>query len=523
VLTPFVTHRFNIVAMPRILGFVRHLAEDELSYNVSRPYHLGRWFKPLVCIGSLCVFAVLTVFTLAANGFDKQFRYTTNPNITEAQTQWFNNKIFTWGDDKLDPKCQKNEIPVGHEFMTTNLGLHYTVQKILYSPNGLTRWQEKSSVSYLNNPLTQCEVESVNIFLKRAESAKRDKEYRWWSWIDSSANAMSHCDIINEDGVFRLVILANYETADDSYGYIAINNATSHASFWWGARLLNTYFVGTKYFMSLPDTEAAYTRATLSYTSNSRETTSMKDTKLFNNQFYFLDEAGNIGDHRNTIPENGELYNNPSFAVSRPLTEGFFFAKLFRSLLLVDLGNTTAPNLLLDEDLLQYALDPGEDDFNRLPGGPLTGDDKVDWFKFNAIPPPNMPLESDTAVPLNEAYAKFTGQTGTLETKNASIYAEYICAVAEKKPTSAMFLFTLVANLALFQTAWTIFKYVLDRRVTWKDPTANWCEGCLANGHEMAPVVHEENSMKSPQKAKRPDSIGSSSTGRLLGEENEYV
>lgn len=66
------------------------------------------------------------------------------------------------------------------------------------------------------------------------------------------------------------------------------------------------------------------------------------------------------------------LYNNASYSKSRPLTEGLFFAKVFQSLILADLSNTYTENLLLNTELLQYALNPGNDDFNRIPGAPLS-------------------------------------------------------------------------------------------------------------------------------------------------------
>lgn len=40
-------------------------------------------------------------------------------------------------------------------------------------------------------------------------------------------------------------------------------------------------------------------------------------------------------------------------------------------------------------------------------------------------------------------------------------------------------MFTLVANLALFQSAWALFKYVADRQVSWSGKESNWCEGCI--------------------------------------------
>jgi hypothetical protein len=507
-----------------MLGFIRYLANNELSYNLSRPYRFGKWFKLHVLLGFLCVFGFLTVFNLATNGFDKQFRYTSDPNSTESKTNWYNHRFFTWGDDSLDPKCQNAEIPVGHKFITTNRGLQYTVRKIFYHPPGSKVEEQQPSILYHNNVLTNCDVDIISLTMKKIDTAKPDPEYRWWSWMDSSAEAVASCTVVNDDGLFTLEFLVEYDTPDNDYTYMALNNATTHASFWWGSRLMSAYFVGLKHLMSYPITNStlAFTRAGLNYWRNG--TTSMRDPELFRNQFFFIDVTGGIGDIWNAIPDNGGLYNNPSFPQSRPLTEGFFFAKIFRSLILVDLGNTDVPNLLLDPDLLQYALNPAEDDFNRIAGAPLLNTTKVDWFKFNAIPSPDAKgLDVETAQPLDQAYAKFKDQTGPLGTKQASIHVEYICAVPEMKPTSAVVLFTLVATLALFQTAWALFKYILDQRTMWIDPTANMCEGCLANGYGLQKMGREDSRSISVQPAECGCSNASTSTQSLLREENNAL
>ncbi|KAI9774453.1 MAG: hypothetical protein M1839_001736 [Geoglossum umbratile] len=505
-----------MLASPRIRSFIRHLVADELSYNLSRKYPFRSGFKSWVFLVSIIILALFTVFNVATNGYDKQPKYTTDPNTTESERHWYHNPFFTWGDDKLDPKCQHTEIPVGHEFMTTNLGLRYTVRRILHFEPGSSVGQQRSSISYHNNALTNCEINSVSVYLRKADLSKPKDNNLWWSWMDSSADAVARCDILKDDGFFTLEFLVKYATLVEDYSYIAVDDATTHASFWWGARLLNAYFIGTEYVMSgqLPDSNnntPIYTRVTLSYKAGN--TTSMKDPRLFNNWYFFLDSNSGI---YNEILDVSELYNNLSSPLSRPLTEGFFFAKVFRSLILVDLGNDQAPNLLLNPDLLQYALNPGADDFNRLPGAPLSHDpQKLDWWKIAALPPPDKPLEEKTAVPMDQAFAKF--QTGPLKTKPAFIYAEYICSVSEKKATSALVLFTLIANFALFQAAWALFKYVVDRKVTWKNPSTNYCEGCL-DGHGLTAMDDGDNDSINPQKTKNSHSRSSSTRGLLQDE-----
>lgn len=512
----------------RIHKFIGHLVEDELSYSITRSYPYSGRVKIWIFIASTLVLVGLTVLNLATNGFDKQLMYTSDPNTTVTQLHWYNNKIFTWGDDTLEPKCENVDIPIGHEFITTNLGLRYRVQKI-DAPDG----QPRASVSYHNNTLTDCEINDVGISLQKSGFAKPSREYRWSPWIASTADATAYCNISTDEGSFRLEFKTEYITSIESFKFIAIDDPKDHATLWWGARLLNTYFVGTQYVMSgpLPDTNddtPVYTRARLSYeTHPDSNKTSIRDPLLFYNWFYFLHADTGI---RETMADSGMttgmLYNNASYSKSRPQTEGLFFAKVFRSIVLADLGNSQTENLLLDPDLLQYALNPGEDDFNRIPGAPLSyNSTNPEWWKFSGIAPPGgLPPNIETAVPFHEAYAKLKDKMGELGTKAATINTVYTCSVPVKKSTSTMFLFTLVANLALFQTAWGIFKHVMDQKVTWKDETANFCEGCVKGVKEYRPVETRdgEYSPVSLHKENNSPSIGSESTKALLGDEDGH-
>jgi hypothetical protein len=509
--------------------FIGHLVEDELSYNITRSYGYGKKFKVWVFIVSMIVFGGLTVVNLATNGYDKQPVYTSDPNTTVTQLHWYNHKIFTWGDDTLEPKCQHVDIPIGHQFLTTNLGLRYTLQKI-EAQDGRPR----ASLSYHNNTLTDCEIHEVGISLQNSGFAKPKGKYPWEPWIISTADAVARCNITTDEGPLRLEFKTDYKTYIEDFSWIAVGDPTSHAMFWWGARLMNAYFVGTQYAMSgpLPDTNddtPVYTRARLSYKIHSESNKmSIRDPSLFEIWFYFLDGDTGV---RETKEKYGlttsMLYNNASYSKSRPLTEGLFFAKVFRSVILADLGNTQTENLVLDPDLLQYALNPGEDDFNRVSGAPLScnstdcGSTSLDWWKFTGIALPGEWPSAQTAVPFHEAYAKLKDKTGKLETKAATINTFYTCSVPRGKATSAMLLFTLVANLALFQTAWGVFKHVLDQRITWNNKETNYCQGCV-KGYGAVETHDSEYSPMIVQKEKSSPSIGSVSTKALLGGEDDH-
>ena len=477
--------------LPISRDFARKLVEDELSYSIQRPYPYGKQFKIWVFVVSFFIMGGLTVVNVATNGFDKQLDYTSNPNETESKKEWYNHKIFTWGDDTLEPKCQNENLPVGHEFLTTNLGLKYKIKKIEKLENGTT-WQ-KPTISYKNNRLTDCELKSVGISLYKGDIAPPSKTYRWTSWVQSTADALAFCTITTDKGQFKLWFSTDYITYVEHFDYIATDNATTAAPFWWGSRLMNTYFVGVLSVMSglLPDNNdktPMYSRARLTYELDDENPAprTAKGTAAWRSWYYFLD--ANTGERATpetyNIP-NSDLFNNPTYNNSRPHTEGLMFAKVFRSLILADLGSNKTENLLLDPKHLQFALNPGPEDFNRIDGGPLASNTKTkDWEKFAGISPPRVPYNASLAVPFHEAYAKFSPLTGKLETKPAQINTEYTCSVPAKKSTSTMFLFTLVANLALFQTVWGILKYLVDQKVAWDDTegTANYCQGCL-DGH----------------------------------------
>jgi hypothetical protein len=88
-----------------IREFIGHIVEDGLSYSITRAYPYGKRFKTWVFITSILLLCGLTLLNVATNGFDKQLLYTSDPNTTVSRLHWYNNKIFTWGDDTLEPKC----------------------------------------------------------------------------------------------------------------------------------------------------------------------------------------------------------------------------------------------------------------------------------------------------------------------------------------------------------------------------------------------------------------------------------
>lgn len=87
-----------------------------------------------------------------------------------------------------------------------------------------------------------------------------------------------------------------------------------------------------------------------------------------------------------------------------------------------------------------------------------------------------------------------------LGTHDATIYAQYVCSVPQKKSNGTMVLLILVANFALFQTAWAIFKYFADKAAT-GSPTAMYCEGCLPHDDGLATMENGDGGLSRPSRA----------------------
>lgn len=466
------------------------------------------------------LFIFFSIFNVATNGFSLQPISTNDPNSTEAKRYWFNNVFLTWGDDNLRPKCQRLDISVGSRLMTTNEGITYSLRTIYGQENAQKEMKQHSQLSYLNNILRNCRVKSVDVFLRKADDSVPPSH--WWSWAFSYAVAEAECEVINEAGLFILGFSIRYETPAKSYDYVSIDDYVTHASVWWGTRLLDNYFNGILTMMSQlqigPGQESpVFTNAQLMFYTE--RAGSVRDKELFKPDFYFLASDGSINNPSNHVSGPDQIYNNKSDYLSRTMTEGLFFAKTLYSLILVDLGEVQTSNLLLDPELLQYALDP-QDNFNREEGGPLYNSKGLDWWKFQGISPPGELPHENNSVPMRQSYDKFKHQVGPLGTKAASIYSQYTCSVPVRKSFAGIILSMLITGFVLCQTAWTILKFMAEQAVSSSDSTAMYCEGCIAQGQSLVNMAPPYRDLLIPAGATRTSRAvsKSESTRELLQE-----
>lgn len=168
------------------------------------------------------------------------------------------------------------------------------------------------------------------------------------------------------------------------------------------------------------------------------------------------------------------------------------------SLISIDLGNSRLPNLLLDDESLQYALS-APNDMNRQPGGLLydnfTG--FVEFYRSNKIPKPwDHSGRKENLVFLNESYSAFRSQMGELGTNNATILSQYLCSVPEQKSTWTMLIAIVMADIVFLQTAWRLFSLAAENMASNNSDTALFCKGCLGNLDKMVQVDTIEGDTK---------------------------
>ncbi|KAL6407366.1 hypothetical protein AUP68_10197 [Ilyonectria robusta] len=158
------------------------------------------------------------------------------------------------------------------------------------------------------------------------------------------------------------------------------------------------------------------------------------------------------------------------------MAEGLHHARLLHSLVSMDLGSCEAPNILLDNKSLRYAISAPDDD-NRQKGGVLYGEasDMGAPQRFTSIP---APTRDANLTLLNETFSEFTPLMGDLGCNNVTIVSQYLCQVPQKKSTGTMLLAIVLADLVFLQAAWKLLNLIAEGMLPKKDPLVNFCEGC---------------------------------------------
>lgn len=469
-------------------------------YNISKPFPF-RWFTPVAVIGGLLCGLFLTFANFGSSSYYLKTQYTDTPEelVTKAKSEWYLKAPWNWGDTP-QTDFETASLSVGSQMFTTNLGFRYTLDNVAKYENESNNHVSLPSVPYRRQILENCTVNAIELRLRKIGQPVPPTS--WWTWDDSSTVAYASCWIWSHENEHPEKLKLDLRTVmgnPTGFGYIINNNNTMNAtSLWWGSRLLNIYYYGT--LMSMAEVKSSQDaqnalKAMFKYRSAG---TDPQSNNYFYLVSYIVEQGGAIfSDDKDFVEQR---YNNASYFWSRPMTEGLQFAKMFRSIMEVDFGVNDQKNLLLDNDLLQYAIN-SPDDFNR----PLDGDfmnrteaaDSLAWKYANGINGPSASFDIDGAnTPVKDAYRLFKDKLGPLQTQPARLYAQYACSIPERKSMGSLLLALLLADLVFLQALWKTYKFAVETYLERTDPQSNVCEGCTTqNKTYHKPSMQDEESV----------------------------
>lgn len=488
------------------------------SYKLQRKYPY-RWFTPVAIVGGVIFTILFSFINLAANGYQLKTIYVTDPNATLSQRYWYNNPPWSW-TSKIETTCEAQNLQTGSQFFTSHLGLTYTLKSIWTGSSADNVTTNFPALAYLNNPLEDCHVDLVDVEMRRS-SRDNGAPAPWWVWEASYADATAHCTIATDTGFVNASFTVHYTDLQRTYDYVLETDYVKSASIWWGTRLVNVYWQGCLWAMSATNWTDEETPSSFTSNTNSKQwdlgsfklsvvnESSIQSMDMFSLEYYLVAEDGTINNPR---PEPANFsqatwYNNASLPLSAIMTEAQGFAKAFYSLILVDLGQASLSNLLLDEDNLQSALQAKQDSFRQgtnpwLPqydslrcwfteaeAAQVAVTDTVDCNEFNRLIDPNITNYNTDAVMekyrLDAAYELFNDQMGPLNTSTATIYSQYACSVPVQRSAGPLAIAIIIADLVLLSTVWTIYNFIVGWRLRRDDPIADACPRCLELGDAL--------------------------------------
>ncbi|EEU43519.1 uncharacterized protein NECHADRAFT_101122 [Fusarium vanettenii 77-13-4] len=459
------------------------------SYPISRPYPF-RWFTPVTLVGGVVLAVLFTLINLGSSGFYLKSEFTSDPNSTiSGQLQWFMKPPFS-GENSLEPKCEPKMLSVGDSFFTSRLGFQYTIKSLRRFNESDESMETLPSIPYLNNTLEDCFLDRASLKLIKSDAIG---SRTWWiSWsAASTVEATAACRIMTQHGRINISLALQYQgRADHLYG------------------LLNAYLAGVWQIMALTQQVSGakddhyWAFGDIAYIRNLSEQ-NIRTIDFFKSDAWIASSHGRIVTTSMVVVDSPlgfandfsatknltYLFENPKDPLSPVTTEGLHYAKLLHSLISIDLGNCQAPNLLLSDDGLKYAID-APDSPNRKPKKDLdcgTRNYKGSMDRYCKIPRPYTFYDKNLTF-LNDTYDEFRPLTGKRGCKNSTIVAQYLCSVPESKSAGTMILAIVIANLVFLQAAWRLLGLAAQAMLPNADPDAMICEGCLKGNKAMEQV-----------------------------------
>lgn len=278
---------------------------------------------------------------------------------------------------------------------------------------------------------------------------------------------MSTCRVELDNGPVLVNLTAEWDpypagiTTFAGYTTFLGRDKASHASLYWGESLLANHRVHLNNEMNAVDDHRSKDEITFTVRDSGDDITNLS---------FFNISSRSIILH---VEEDGSSFASigmvdDDWTVGSLVDEGHTLwlaadnlAKSFISVILTDLGQTTAKqNILQDPLLLQHFTSNFPE---ILKGADIRG-----------------------AGPILEDYEAQKDTTGPLAVTSATLAVNYLCNVPQRKPWSELIVSILIADLVFMRALWCVFTLTMSDWVKSKEKTRNWCEEC--SSRENLPI-----------------------------------
>jgi hypothetical protein len=470
--------------------------ESFFSYPVGRQYPY-RWFTPTVIVGGIVLAALVSFDNVIASGYELAAMSTNNPNETIAHPRWYGSinwpSIFT---DKVQATCAASIFNLNSQVFTNNGVFAYTLQKI-WRKKGNDTIVKLGSLVYLNNPLRDCNVTSVNILIPSRDSRDNLLNARSNPGVVLEAYAQCSIDVdtsltddMNGPTYFELV--ATFDAVNRDVGYFISSNKTTQASLYWGQSLLQLYWrvFARNYKLAANGTvkDGLY-HATIILTRNSTAkvgtAAEVESLEFFHVECFTEHSYCN----KKSVPRLMQIHTGsdpyPSIWKSVDvLGKAMWFS------VLTDLGRnqSAVPNMLVEPRLLANLTSNFTSEYNGSISSSFHKGLAQAPFDPNATPLPN------------------------LNATQATLITNYVCQVPRMKSAGRLFSTVLQANLVYLQNAYALFVFIISYLLYHRNPDVNYCDGCRGVIGHRAQQSDDQYALLTGQVGAKLDNQDSSSS-----------
>jgi hypothetical protein len=454
--------------------FIHAMYQSFFSYTLTRSYPY-KWFTWVVVIGGVAATIFFSLLNLAANGYQLEVVYTTDPNGTLAENQWFQKPPWTLMA-KVEASCQSQNLALNTGLFTTQLGLTYTLSNVWsHEANGSTNIYP--SLTYRNNTLDNCSVNNIYI---HAENTNTNGNSPFWAWLATTISAVATCSVDNGKSPSFFNMTVQYEaspTTDSAYNDGALGASLSSTGFlhldqtkkpciWWGEQLLHMWYYNVLNVLGPPGSnEDATVSSTISTLRLALVPTGSKD--ITNYDFFNITGWFNMADGSlDSFQSDGSVEMSATLGGYDVGFQMHHFATVFYSTLLSDLGQPNGPNILTDGNLIQQYV--------------LAG------WNLSSLPAAG----SNTTA--QQAFDQLIATTPPLVIQPSTFNSQYICQVPRRRNMGSLFIAVLVADMVFLQTLFKLLTWTTTWWVKRTDEESNLCDGCkrqLAGGPSQAEAI----------------------------------